>query len=88
MTTDPNLRYTFDPKTIQKDRTASPVAQNPPSYDDMLKMMQGEMQIPNGSNTQTDLEAASTGETLLDNLWTPGDSYTDEQWRNDLNDQD
>jgi hypothetical protein len=85
--TNSDQRYIFDPKTIDRDRTVPNLQPKTPSYEDMIKMMQGEMPIPPNSDTQRDLAAAASGQVLLDNIWVPSENYTDDEWRSNLDDQ-
>jgi len=79
-------RYHFSLSELKRDRSSAPSFQQPVSQDRFLDMMKGDTPITPGSQEETDINQAKNGEVILDNIWTPGDTYTTEEWRKNLDD--
>jgi len=77
-------RYHFSLSKLKRDRSPSPSFQQPASQDKLLEIMKGDIPLAPGSQEEKDLEQAKNGEVILDGIWTPGDTFTTQDWRKNL----
>jgi hypothetical protein len=77
-------RYAFSLRALKKDRTVPAAPPQPASQEQLLEMIDGERPIPPGSSEMDEIERAQNGEIILENLWTPGETFTTEEWQKNL----
>lgn len=81
-----NNRYAFSLNELRKDRTPDVAPQRYVSQEEFLEMVAGTRQPEPGSQEARDIQRAENGEIMLDNLWTPGDTFTTDEWQKNLDD--
>jgi hypothetical protein len=79
-------RYAFSLGNLRRDRTTTPAPSRPASQEELLEMIAGDRPIPPGSSEMDEIERAQQGEIILENLWTPGETFTAEEWQKNLDD--